>query len=683
MSFLNPWFLIGVAAVAVPILVHLVQRERAQRASFPSLMFVRRVLQPSTRRRRLRHLWLLAMRCLALILLALAFSRPFISGDAREQADGRHLVIALDTSYSMQIGNRLERALERARALINSADRGDRIGLITFSDRYEIVQPLSHDRQTLLDALARIKPTLNATNYEPALQAAGRMLPPGRTNVVAIISDFQATGWAPSSEVTPIAAQLMPIDVADEHDTNVAFVQVSVDPIVYASKYEKNLSVKLAAVGQQPQSVGVTLHLNDRPVDQKMVTLDANDSAIVEFTGFPLRDGFNRGVIEISGDAFALDNRYFFTIQKRDPLSIVCVESAPATSFYLEQAVSVSEPHQYALTITPASHWTFVEPEKTAVVILNDVDRLTDAADRQLARWVEQGGGLLLAAGRRVHAATFNQSFGALAPATLHTETESSASRFESIAELDTSHPLLAPFAPTRAVNLALARIHGHCLAAPKQNARVLARLASGHPLLVEHAVGLGKVLLFTSSLDTSWNDLPLSPMYVPLVQQILRYLRPTDAPTSYLVGQAVRLPHSASPLRLDSPTGKRVQTTASSFVAEENGHYRLRSAAGEQLIAVNLDFRESDLRKLDVNQFVSAFSSAHDAPPAAASSQTDMPPSRDQEPGRRLWWPLLMATLLLLLIEAGLAKRIAVSPAHSQRPEQHRVAGLKFTSKV
>lgn len=675
MQFLNPWFLIGVAAVAVPILIHLVQRERAQRVSFPSLMFVQRVMQPSTRRRRLRHLLLLAMRCLALTLLALAFSRPFISGDSGDRvAEGRHLVIALDTSYSMQVGNRFERALERARALINAADRRDQIGLIAFSDGYEIVQPLSSERDKILDALARLKPTLNATNYGPAVQAAGRMLAAaGQPKVVVIISDFQATGWDSADQVTPIAAQLMPIDVADAHDTNVAFVQVSVDPIVYASKYDKPLSVKLAAVGPQPQTVHVTLHLNDRPVDQKVVTLDANASATVQFSGFTLRDGFNRGVIEISGDAFALDNRYFFTIQKSEPLSIVCVESTPGASLYLEQAVLVSQPGGYTATIQSANNWTFVEPDKTPIVIVNDVDRLTDTAARQLARWVEQGGGLLLATGRRVQVATFNQSFGALAPATLHAEASSGPSHFEAITELETSHPLLAPFAPTRAVNLALVRIYAHHHAVPHAQAHVLARLSDGHPLLVEHAVGRGKVLLFTSSLDTSWNDLPLSPMYVPLMQQVLRHLRPINGPTSYRVGQAVRLPESASPMRLDSPSGKRVQTNVGLFLPEENGHYRLRALDGEQPIAVNLDFRESDLRKLDVNQFIAAFSSTNDVPPVQASNQSDTALPHDQEPGRRLWWLLLIVALTLLVMEAGLANRLAVSPAHTRRSDQHR----------
>jgi hypothetical protein len=78
MGFLTPWFLGGLALLAVPLLIHLTRRDRATPVPFPSLMFVRRVPQPTTARRRLRDLPLLLMRALALALLAAAFARPLL-----------------------------------------------------------------------------------------------------------------------------------------------------------------------------------------------------------------------------------------------------------------------------------------------------------------------------------------------------------------------------------------------------------------------------------------------------------------------------------------------------------------------------------------------------------------------------------------------------------------------------
>ena len=105
MGFLAPAFLAGLIALAVPVLIHLTHRERREVVVFPSLMFIRKIPFKSVRKQRLRHLLLFAMRCLALLLLVIAFARPLIGrrADAAAAANRgtRELVILIDQSYSM------------------------------------------------------------------------------------------------------------------------------------------------------------------------------------------------------------------------------------------------------------------------------------------------------------------------------------------------------------------------------------------------------------------------------------------------------------------------------------------------------------------------------------------------------------------------------------------------------
>src|ERR687897_3491051 len=86
MSFLTPLFFLGVAALAAPILVHLVRRTRARRVQFPALVFVRQVPQRTIRRRTLQNVLLLLLRCLAVLLIVIAFTRPFFTGGSSAQA---------------------------------------------------------------------------------------------------------------------------------------------------------------------------------------------------------------------------------------------------------------------------------------------------------------------------------------------------------------------------------------------------------------------------------------------------------------------------------------------------------------------------------------------------------------------------------------------------------------------
>ena len=113
MGFLAPLFLVGLAALAIPVLIHLIQRERKRVVEFPSLMFLRKIPYQSVRRRRIRDWLLLAMRLAALALIVLAFARPFFRRTelaAATQNGAREVVILLDISYSMEYGDRWQKA---------------------------------------------------------------------------------------------------------------------------------------------------------------------------------------------------------------------------------------------------------------------------------------------------------------------------------------------------------------------------------------------------------------------------------------------------------------------------------------------------------------------------------------------------------------------------------------------
>src|SRR3972149_1127755 len=113
MSFLAPLFLVALGALAIPLVVHLIQRERKQVVEFPSLMFLRRIPYQSVRRRRIRHWPLLLLRLAALALIVAAFARPFFrraDAAASGTAGPREVVVLLDQSPSMGYGDRWTRA---------------------------------------------------------------------------------------------------------------------------------------------------------------------------------------------------------------------------------------------------------------------------------------------------------------------------------------------------------------------------------------------------------------------------------------------------------------------------------------------------------------------------------------------------------------------------------------------
>src|SRR5262245_43859194 len=159
MSFLAPLFFAGLAALTIPVLIHLIQRERKNVVQFPSLMFVRRIPYSSIRRRRIHNWALLILRLAALALIVLAFARPFLKSATLAAAAGgaRDIVILLDRSYSMGHGDQWDRAKRAAANAVGSMQSGDRATLVLFSTTAEVaVQPT--------DDQARLQGEINATS---------------------------------------------------------------------------------------------------------------------------------------------------------------------------------------------------------------------------------------------------------------------------------------------------------------------------------------------------------------------------------------------------------------------------------------------------------------------------------------------------------------------------------------
>src|SRR6478735_11977398 len=112
MSFLNPFLLFGSVALAIPVLIHLVRREKSEIIPFSSLMFLLKVPKRSIRQQKLKNLLLMALRILILALLVGAFARPYITQSATPIVpigQNRGVVMLLDNSYSVRYGNNFDR----------------------------------------------------------------------------------------------------------------------------------------------------------------------------------------------------------------------------------------------------------------------------------------------------------------------------------------------------------------------------------------------------------------------------------------------------------------------------------------------------------------------------------------------------------------------------------------------
>ena len=228
MSFLYPAFLLGGLAIALPIVLHLLRRDVAPEVPFTAVRLLHRSPVERADRRRLRDLLLLAARVAALLLLAAAFARPYVQGAGPAPLR----VVAIDRSFSMGAPGLFARALTLARAAIDEAAAGERIAVVAFDDRADVVATPGGAADARA-ALATLAPGFGATRYAPVLQQVAD-LAAGASGRLVVVSDLQRAGWEGESASTlPAGWSLDVRDVTTNQGTsarnNVAVSAVTVE----------------------------------------------------------------------------------------------------------------------------------------------------------------------------------------------------------------------------------------------------------------------------------------------------------------------------------------------------------------------------------------------------------------------------------------------------------------------
>ncbi|HJS24421.1 MAG TPA: BatA domain-containing protein [Pyrinomonadaceae bacterium] len=674
MSFLTPLFFLGVAALAAPILVHLVRRTRARKVQFPALVFVRQVPQRTIRRRTLHNLLLLLLRCLAILLIVIAFTRPFFNtgSAARDNNAAGATVILIDNSLSMRREGLFAEAQRRAQAALDEARNDEQIALVSFDKRYTIVNRFIADKNRVRTGLETLSAGWDGTDYEQALRGAESLLSESDTTGpkrIVMISDFQAPGWTPASATFKLSnnTQLTTLDVGGNNpQPNVAITNVEARGVVFGQKYLDNLVVHVSNFSDTPRDhIQVDFQINDQTVEKRDISLNSRDSRVVEFTGFNLNEGANRCTVDVVSGDFAPDNRFYFTLRRETPAKALIVESASrgrSDSLHLQSALTTNEDLPFTFTLKSTGSVDPASISDYALVVLNDTGPISPALADTLTRFINAGGQMIVSTGPRTQSDSFNSSLQQVSPVTLREAVQTKSGESVAITEVKFDHPIFEVFQESG--RLAAANVIGYFRSEPRQNAAVLARFEDGSPALVEARTGKGRVLLFTSSLGPSWNDLPLTPLYLPFIHQMVRYAGTREESAWYGLGQTftVGKQKEAAPPAVDTPGGARLSESRLTpdgdllVTAREPGFYRLRYNAAPGFAAVNSDGAEGDFTKLNFGEFVAGVTGGAGT---AEGSEINRNFSNEEVEGRqRVWWSLLLVALLLLLAESFLARR-------------------------
>ena len=676
MSFLNPFLLFGSLALAIPVLIHLVRREKSEIIPFSSLMFLLKVPKRSIRQQKIKNLLLMALRLLILALLVGAFARPYMTQPAKPPVNGtanRGIVVMLDNSYSMRYGNNFDRLKAEAQKRIDSMRASDRMAIIAFNENATLLSRPTSDKNALKAVVDALQPSYAGTRYYEAFTLADRALNEfgGDQKQLVLISDFQRNGWNRSSRESIIGANVKTetVNLAVQNPNNVGIDSVLVDQTSFTRTYSGRVIARIHNYRKDiPVDVDVSLSLNDKEVGRKKLTVSANP-ALAEFTGFDLPLGFSKGRVHINpNDPLKVDDDFLFALERREKLKLLIVDTGKAKqSLYLRQAYTSTADLPFEVTIVPVSSVTPEEVARHEVVVINDVPRLPDKVREKLDDLRKTGQGQLVILGENSEIGWWN-GYAKLPvkPEQRIFVAKDRGKPSVSLTTYDRNHGIFKPFEKSTRVVLNSAQFFAYMNVEAKPGAVVLAKYEDGSPAIVESSKEDHGMLVFNSTVDNAkWNDLPLKPSFLPLFHEMIRYLSRYNQNRSwYALGEGIPVVaglESVAGAVID-PKGDRQALgqlsagQAKFFTPAMPGFHEIRVGPDTRLVAVNPPSSEGNLDSMPPEDLLASVQRTQ-----TESQQAGFFGSEEKiEYARRqmVWWYLLLIALLAGIAEIYIANR-------------------------
>jgi len=706
-GFLAPLMLVGVAALAVPIAIHLIGRRRARTVKFAALDFLLATKRRTARRFRLRERVLLAVRAIACAAVAMALAKPYTSCARKGPQVTRGpqaAVLVIDDSFASgyQIEGLpwLRRATDEARRILTQLGPEAEVAIVRSAEGADHPTELTRDHLRLRDQLLALEPSARPADTTRALARAAQLLVASShtRKTVYLVSLAAKTSvriddppWAKDGPAFVIA------DVRPGAMPNLAVTNLTYDAEPGTGSRGVAFDAEIANFGDTLTTVEASLTIADRVVARGTLELPPHERRTKRFlAALPPGTRVTDASVSLGADALPIDNRRWIRASLRDQVRVLLVNGDPRTVrhddelFYLEAALRPGDREDSGTqvrTIT-AEELAGIEPrargkagaidlEEFDVVVLANVVALPLERVGVLATWVKAGGGILVAPGDRVDSAAYDRTMLQLLPQSLRDPIDTTwgataddrDSRALRLVKWESDHPIFAPFSKS-APELADAKFYKIALLGPTTDTadrKVLARFTNGAAALVEASIGAGRTMLFTSTIDRDWNDLPIHPGFLPLVQQAVRHLarkHATFGETEHVVGGSVALPTSdLKKLEVHGPDGLGASFEGDRLTGRASVRFTRTDRPGvyrvigtdltnathdreELAFVVNLDPRGSDLTP---------------APPSAlpaSGSGGGSNPVDDDSRRVELWHALGVALLLLLLAEGVLVQR-------------------------
>ncbi len=709
MNFLNSpalWGGLAAAGVAVPIIIHLLHQRHRRRTDWAAMELLRRALVIRSGQVRLEDLLLLFLRCLVIALVAFALLRPILDDKTAQYMQGEQtvgMVIAIDVSYSMGHGKqekRLDAAKARVREILSTARDSDQVKIVLLGNEPRDLIESRYGNTDFSSELDAIEPFPERLNLERGLQKISESVEKlqGAASVIEcyLVTDAQEIDWSKlsgeaKSSLDEISEKanffITPVGVDGTENLAITKFGYASGSLGLGGTARFTAEVKNLG-GETSEGKMMTFYVNGNPVqNQQIGTIGGGETKAISF--FSSLDGLNSANLSVKlsqdSDSLSQDNERHTVIEAREKTQILCVDGEPERDknlseiLWLVKALELIQDEENGAIEAIETNSQNLEAETFSdfdVIVLANVDRIGSTIAGRLNDFVNDGGGLVLFAGENVtdNAESYNEDLHGEEVNLLPGEIVEKSEDSWTLGSIQSNHVLasLAESIPEAGRSNLTFRAAME-IKPDLDTTTILSLSESNLPLLLEKKVGAGSVLMFTTTADDEWSDLPLHPLFPMLMQQAVTHLTSRPGHSNAMVGDLVQLPlagqqaGSTVTLRTPDPDNNESMTVKLTVLdsgevvcpieASSSGFFSVETKDSPPVsIAVNVDPGESDAREVkadDWEQILGA-SQAKVIPRGSNNLASIVEESRK---GMEISRTLLILALVIFILQGFLAK--------------------------
>lgn len=546
MSFLSPLFLFAVAAVGLPLIIHLLNLKKPQKVAFSTLAFFKELQKTTIRKIRIKRYLLLFVRLLAIACLALVLARPFLppglgGGDNKSAALN---VVLLDNSVSMgRIGEKgplIEQGKQIIAELEASAKDIDRFIFQTTNGEEQFASVIGHSQ--LLRRLEQAEISNGGNYLEQRLESLLSVLndSPYENKRLFIISDGQLSQLSGISEIEnvprTITTTLFNLGEVSVQNTVIKSLETSSDMIGVGLPVV--LSVNVQNQSEIPISNQfITLEFEGSIVGQYSISLSANAAQTFNFEVIPTTIGTATGKISLEGDEFVSDNTKYFSIQvpeSREVLWVTSADQAIQDFSYTQLVLDASNQSDAQLNYQKIEIGEFESAniEAFEAIIFDGVRSIPEFVFERLQNFVQNGGGIVLFPSEQSDILSYNNFFE-LYNAGEFVGVVGDYASFNSIAsgnQIQIDHPIFTELFDSeeneqiRVTNPEIFYFYRFQPSTSPGGFNVIT-LNTGDPLIREKRFGDGRIMISAIGNDPGWSNFGVKPLFAPFYYRSLLYI--------------------------------------------------------------------------------------------------------------------------------------------------------------